>query len=640
MVKLIKKVKQRIDKNYHAIKVLEKSLNQFMPDEEKIELINLCGLLYSEYVTGVYSSSILEKELSQIGNKIEIKNSENSSADNKYLFVMTKANNIGGHSVLVNNWILWDKKNKYSIAFTEYGKEDVPFFLKKAVEASGGELYYLYGSHYEKAKQLLKISLTFSKIILIQHMYDVIPNLAYCNPEFNIPVILYNHANFKFSFGYHISDMVLNLLEYDVKKTIIYRGVDESKSLILQFPNAGEKIRDNNNECFSIDMKSICLKYGIDCNKKLVVSMGDGFKFGSIENYDFIAFVKEFICSRNNDTQYIIIGPDPNKQEWKNLEYLTQGNAKAIGYIRREEAETLISFSNLYIVSFPMSSFGASVAEKNNVPYLYLAVIEREIENYKENTVFTVQELLNKSNEILDGNKEKYQGTYYERILGQKEWCSKWYSIVNNVSVHTGQQIHPQRLIQTEEIVNCQLMQEKASENVKRILPQLKLTPNIIRTLIEVNEKYQLDCIPEHFSIVEYNTYQQQNQLLQQKMNLLAYINKWLNLKLKGYKIADYFHKRDIRNIAIYGMGQIGLNLFEELKDSLIEVECFIDRNAKKMHAPIKIIDLHEVPVRSLVIVTTAWIEEEQLRKDYTCLTDEYQIISLFEVIDILGKGD
>ena len=132
MVKLIKKVKQRIDKNYHAIKVLEKSLNQFMPDEEKIELINLCGLLYSEYVTGVYSSSILEKELSQIGNKIEIKNSENSSADNKYLFVMTKANNIGGHSVLVNNWILWDKKNKYSIAFTEYGKEDVPFFFKES----------------------------------------------------------------------------------------------------------------------------------------------------------------------------------------------------------------------------------------------------------------------------------------------------------------------------------------------------------------------------------------------------------------------------------------------------------------------------------------------------------------------------
>lgn len=128
MVKLIKKVKQRIDKNYHAIKVLEKSLNQFMPDEEKIELINLCGLLYSEYVTGVYSSSILEKELSQIGNKIEIKNSENSSADNKYLFVMTKANNIGGHSVLVNNWILWDKKTNIQLLLQNMGRRMYLFF--------------------------------------------------------------------------------------------------------------------------------------------------------------------------------------------------------------------------------------------------------------------------------------------------------------------------------------------------------------------------------------------------------------------------------------------------------------------------------------------------------------------------------
>ena len=268
-----------------------------------------------------------------------------------------------------------------------------------------------------------------------------------------------------------------------------------------------------------------------------------------------------------------------------------------------------------------------------------LSITGRGVENYGANVVSTVDELLQKSNERLDGNIESYKGTYYKKILNQEQWCHEWHKIADSITVHTGQQIHPKRLIQTEEIVNCQLMQEKASENVKKILSQLMLTPNIMRMLIDVNEKYQLDCIPEQFSIFECGIDQGQS-LLQQKMNLLSYTNKWLNLKIKGYKFTDYFCKQGITDIAIYGMGQIGLNLLEELKYSSIEVECFIDRNAQKLNAPIKIIGLYEVPVRSRVIVTTAWIEEEQLRKDYTCLTDEYQIISLFDVIDTLGKGD
>lgn len=639
----VKDVKKRIELNFQALEQMDNLWDSQLTFEEQLDFVVLQGLIYSEYVTGKYSSDFLEQKLYKISNTITIELDKNPK-ENEYLFVMTKAGNIGGHAVIANNWIQWDKNIKYSIVFTDFTAEDVPAFLNNAVKISGGKIFFLKGSYIEKAKQLLVISQNFSKVILLQHMYDIIPNLAYSNSCWNIPVFLYNHANFKFSFGYEVADIVINLMQYDVIKTINFRGTDSNKSKLLQFPNGGrivDKIENSEgNACKAyFDKDAVIRKYEIDSRKKLVLSIGESFKFHEAIDCNFFKFAERLIECRKGDTQYIIVGPNPNEEKWKDLDHKTSGLVKSVGYLNRSDIDDLVRICDLYIVSFPMSSFGAAIAEEYEIPYLMLSITGRGVENYGANIVSTVDELLQKSNEILDGNIESYKGTYYKKILNQEQWCHEWHKIADSITVHTGQQIHPKRLIQTEEIVNCQLMQEKASENVKKILSQLRLTPNIMRMLIDVNEKYQLDCIPEQFSIFECGIDQGQS-LLQQKMNLLSYTNKWLNLKIKGYKITDYFCKQGITDIAIYGMGQIGLNLLEELKYSSIEVECFIDRNAQKLNAPIKIIGLYEVPVRSRVIVTTAWIEEEQLRKDYTCLTDEYQIISLFDVIDTLGKGD
>lgn len=634
MYKNIEEVEERIELNYQAVKCIESLVDNQMCIEDKLDLISLCGMLYSEYVTGVYSSNVLEKKLFEIGNTIEYV-TDKVARSNEYLFVMTKAGSLGGHSVIVNNWILWDKNIKYSIVFTDFDIEYVPAFLKEAVKISGGNLYFLQGSYFEKTKQLLNISSNFSKIILLQHMCDMIPNLAYCNSKWNIPVILYNHANFKFSFGYEVADKVLNLLDYDVNKTINSRGVDEKESMLLQFPNGGKIVRKLDGGLLdSKERENIAIKYKICPNKKTVVSMGESFKFNDIVNCSFTTFVEKFINERTDDIQYIIIGPNSNEQKWKELEKNTKGRAKAVGYLDRKTAEALISVSDLYIVSFPMSAFGANAAEKYDIPYLAMSVTGRGTENYGNNAVTSIQELLQKANEILDGNKEQYKGSYSKRILNQEEWCKEWHNIADNIVVHKGQHIEPERLIQKEEIVNCQLMQEKANTNIKRLLSEVKLTSETMKTLMDVSEKYQLDCIPEYFSITNWKNSEEEKLLLQQKMKLLVYSNRWLYLSLRGYYISDYFEKRKIENISIYGMGQIGLNLLEALKNTNVQVECFIDRNAGMLKAPIKIIDLRQAPNISRTIVTTVWIDETKLRRDYTCLTDEYEVISLFEIID------
>lgn len=626
MYKNTEEVKQRIDLNYQAIKQLEQKLDEQTNNEDKLGLIAICGLLYSEFVTGVYGSKKLEQILSEIGSTIEFE-AVREPKDDEYLIVMTKAYDLGGHSVIANNWLVWDRAIKYSIVFTDSSIADVPFFLKEAVQVSGGKMYFLWGSHYEKAKQLLDISQSFSKVILLQHMFDIVPSLAYCNPKWKIPVVLYNHANFKFSFGYKVSDAILNLVNYDVEKTICYRGVCKEKSLLLQFPNGGKKISQiaiRKQE--HVEKEFIAAEYGIDTNKKLIVSMGEGFKFNDIVNCSFISFVKRLMNQRS-DIQYIIIGPNPNEKKWKELEEATCGMAKAVGYLKRDAANEIIGISDLYVNSFPMSASGSNIAEEYGVPYLFMTITGRGAENYDINVTTTIEELLEKSNEILDGNKEKYKGTYYKRILDQDTWCAKWHDIADGITVHTGQKIEPQRHIHTEEIVNCQLMQERAGLSVKNFLSEYRLTPQIAMELFEICRKYDLHFMPDHFLMLDWNVYNK-------NMCLSTCANKWLQLRLKGLHLSNYFERLGIYEVAIYGMGQMGLNLYEELKDTNVKVECFIDKNANKLHAPINIIDLKQKPNRTFYIINTAYVSEGQLRAAYTCLTEEYKIISLYEIIE------
>ena len=54
----------------------------------------------------------------------------------------------------------------------------------------------------------------------------------------------------------------------------------------------------------------------------------------------------------------------------------------------------------------------------------------------------------------------------------------------------------------------------------------------------------------------------------------------WMVLRNKGRTLAEYFENHNFRNIAIFGLGRLGLCLYEELKDSNIHVKYAIDRNA------------------------------------------------------------
>lgn len=626
-------VRCRIEKNYSFIKRLEKYISFQETDLDKLELISVIAKMYSEYVTGVYSSEFLENEIIKIGKRNIVFKPKRKAVTGRMLHVMTKSAWIGGHSVIVNNWINWDYTNSYSLVFTNMEYMDIPDFLIESVKKSGGKIYCLHGNYIEKAKELLEISQDYQRVIMSIHMEDVVPILAFSNRNFNIPVYFYNHADFRFSLGFSIADAVFNLCTYDKKKTKIYRGITEVPNLILEFPGSGKLERK---EIDKIELKKKLInKYNIDATKKIVVSMGDDFKYENIFGFEFDVFARQLIEKCNNKAAMYIVGADKKREKWIELEKRSFGNVRAMGILPREDAEGLIQIADLYIVSFPMMASGTMVAEMASVPYLALHVINRGKERYGISSAKTVGELLDKSVDALFVNSNKYYGNFKRDMLDKENWISRWNDICNLVNKHNLHKFQSNRLVKRQEYVNCQLMQENAAKNVRLFLKTEMQNYKNIKKIFILSKVLDMGIFTlEKRNPFEslYGDYKEEVKLSTKYYRMYLLGIRWLKLYLDGKSISEYLHKKNYKSVAIYGMGYIGKVLATDLENGHVQVMCGIDRNAKDIHAKIKIQPPnYEINNIDLIINTTN-VTNNEVRKELT--NKDVNIISFERLLD------
>lgn len=97
----------------------------------------------------------------------------------------------------------------------------------------------------------------------------------------------------------------------------------------------------------------------------------------------------------------------------------------------------------------------------------------------------------------------------------------------------------------------------------------------------------------------------------------------WVRIKICKKSICDYLEECGYQNIAIYGKKELGILLYEELKDSTVHVECFIDKDADYILSEIPIIKpemIKNYQSINAIIVTaiTYYAEIESDMKAYT----------------------
>ncbi len=107
-------------------------------------------------------------------------------------------------------------------------------------------------------------------------------------------------------------------------------------------------------------------------------------------------------------------------------------------------------------------------------------------------------------------------------------------------------------------------------------------------------------------------------------------LDRWMELRENKICIEDFFSAKDIHSIAIYGCGAFGRHLYAELKNSSINVCCFIDRYAEKISAQVPVyLPNDRLPECDAIVITTFWITEE-IKKMYV---DEIAVYPLDEII-------
>lgn len=584
----LEEVKDRINRNHACIKELENQIPLQETREKKLKLLSFIGIMYSWYVTGIYSSNDLEQQIIDLGNEITF-HSVSEPQNDRLLIVMTQASASGGHTLLVHNWIKWDTKRTYSIVFTDMNEQNIPVFIKKAVEISGGELFFLSGTEVEKARELLEVSQKFSRILLFNHMEDVIPILAYSNKNWKIPVYFYNHADWRFSFGFSVSDVILNLFPFDVDKTVRYRGIPLPYCIHLQFPGMGKMEEEETKKQDKKEIRRwIYETYHIAEGEKLIVSMGYGYRYKSILDYDFGSYVKEVIKQSGCPCRFLIIGPDRTEKEWVCLEQDTQGKARALGILPRDVAEQLISGADLYVLSFPQGSSGKSVAEQAGVPCLWLNIVGRGMDQSDIRSAESVSELVEKTLDVLNGKGDQYQVSPDLWRWSRTEWVQRWEDILERFSVHDLHTFHPQKRIERQEYVNCQVLQEEAAKHVFEYLMETSEGKTLWEEVFRLDRKYDMGLsylyiksLEEHLS--EYI------HLSNKHLCLYKTAMKWLETKQKDLRIDEYLHSLGYRTAAIYGMGYMGKSLAKELSGGPVRVIYGIDKRAGSLDCEIQV---------------------------------------------------
>lgn len=107
---------------------------------------------------------------------------------------------------------------------------------------------------------------------------------------------------------------------------------------------------------------------------------------------------------------------------------------------------------------------------------------------------------------------------------------------------------------------------------------------------------------------------------------------EWLRIKQEGESLVPFFVQNGYKTVAIYGMKELGERLYDELKDSEIEVKYIIDKNADTIYADVDVVDPEDTLEDVDVIVVTAIHYFDEIEENLSGKVD-YPVISLEDIV-------
>lgn len=109
-------------------------------------------------------------------------------------------------------------------------------------------------------------------------------------------------------------------------------------------------------------------------------------------------------------------------------------------------------------------------------------------------------------------------------------------------------------------------------------------------------------------------------------------LNQWLVLKQEGKSLEKYFTDNGFKTIAIYGMGEMGNRLYDELKGTSVTVKYAVDKNAASTYSELDVIDPDDDYEEVDAIVVSAIFAFDEIEEMLSDKVD-FPIVSLEDVV-------
>lgn len=112
-------------------------------------------------------------------------------------------------------------------------------------------------------------------------------------------------------------------------------------------------------------------------------------------------------------------------------------------------------------------------------------------------------------------------------------------------------------------------------------------------------------------------------------------LNQWLCIKQENRNLTEYFKENNYKRIAVYGLGEMGSRLIDELKNSEIEVAYGIDKNIDNVFCDItaySVDDMEDILDKVDAVIVTAIFAYDEIEEQLNDILD-CDIISLEDVV-------
>lgn len=316
---------------------------------------------------GYFHSAKLTHVVDSIGKAVNNENlsivkdrrAKSYSEENSYLHVISVASGTGGHTRVLERWIENCKKylpvQRHSLCITQQSKTEIPPWLISLIHGGTGEIEILPCnlSILEKAVALRKLAVHYQNVVLHIHPNDVIPNIAFSGPPISTRVFFFNHADHVFSTGISVSNVVLNFRLSGQALSLRERCVNNNYILPIPLPD-----NEISNSDLLLQKANIRDELGIETHAKVILTVGDEYKYKSVLGYNFKQCVRKILES--DQSIYIYAVGIPYKGEWKNLSLESSGRFRAIGKIKdRTLLQNYYRLADVYMEGFPFSSITA-----------------------------------------------------------------------------------------------------------------------------------------------------------------------------------------------------------------------------------------------------------------------------------------